>query len=111
MKTTFVIALLLAGLTIGVSAQTSVVSKTTWQKSHPRLVEVNQRLKNQNARINKEVKEGKLSEQKVIVLKKHVRKIRNEERLMATRHKGHITKKELKNLNHQENLINKQIGM
>ena len=111
MKTTVAIALLLVGFTFGVSARTPIGSKTIWQKNHPRIVEVNHRLKNENARINNAVKEGKMSERKAIALKMKVRQIRNEERFMATRHGGHITQRELKILNRQENRINRQIGM
>ena len=40
---------------------TNALADTQWQKNHPRREQVNNRLKNQNQRIHKEVKEGELS--------------------------------------------------
>jgi hypothetical protein len=79
-------------------------------KTHPRRAEVNARLKNQNKRINEEVKEGEMSKAKAARLHKDDHEIRQEERDMAAQDHGHITKAEQKVLNQQENQVSKKIG-
>jgi len=92
-------------------ATPAALSKDTqWQKNHPRREQVNQRLANQNKRINDEVKEGEMSKSKAARLKKEDRQIRQEERDMASQNGGHITKQEQKTLNQQENKVSAQIG-
>jgi hypothetical protein len=81
-----------------------------WAKDHPRREQVNQRLANQNKRINDQVAEGDMSKAKAARLKKKDRKIRQEERDMASQNGSHITKAEQKVLNQQENAVSKQIG-
>ena len=84
--------------------------KGTWKKSHPRRVEVNKRLNNQDKRINKEVKEGEISKTQAANLHKEDRQIRQEEHAMASQNGGHITRQEQKTLNQQENAVSRQIG-
>lgn len=81
-----------------------------WAKEHPRRAEVNQRLKNQNKRINKEVKEGEITKAQARKLHKQDRAIRQEERDMAKQNGGHITRQEQKVLNRQENAVSREIG-
>ena len=95
---------LAAGLAGGASAETQ------WQKNHPRRAEVNARLKNQNKRINQEVKEGELTKSQASKLHHEDGQIRQEERDMASQNGGHITKSEQKVLNQQENAVSKKIG-
>lgn len=95
---------LVAGLAGSASAETQ------WQKNHPRRAEVNARLKNQNKRINQEVKEGELSKSQASKLHNEDGQIRQEERDMASQNGGHITKSEQKVLNQQENAVSKKIG-
>lgn len=83
---------------------------TQWQKDHPRREQVNQRLKNQNARINQQEKAGNLTQAQAAKLHKNDRHIRKEERMMASQNGGHITKTEQKALNQQENRNSKKIG-
>jgi len=83
---------------------------STWQKNHPRRVEVNKRLANQDRRIKQERAEGEISKTKVAQLHKDDRQIRQEERDMAAQDKGHITKTDQRALNQQENQVSKQIG-
>ena len=87
-----------------------IAAETQWQKDHPRRAEVNERLANQDQRINKEVKEGEMSKSKAAKLHKEDRQIRREEHAMASQHGGHITKAEQKALNQQENAVSRQIG-
>jgi hypothetical protein len=71
---------------------------------------VNQRLNNQDKRINKEVKEGEITKAQAAKLHKEDRQIRKEERLMASQNGGHITVQEQKTLNRQESAVSRQIG-
>lgn len=102
--------LTVAAVTLSLAAFTkTALADTPWQKSHPRREQVNNRLANQNQRIHQEVKEGDLSKAQAAKLHKDDRKIRKEERLMASQNGGHITKSEQKVLNQQENSVSKQI--
>ncbi len=86
------------------------MAETQWEKNHPRRDQVNDRLQNQNKRIHQEVKEGEMSKAQAARLHRDDRKIRKEERLMASQNGGHITKQEQKTLNQQENQVSRQIG-
>lgn len=101
----FTATLLLGGMSVS-----SFADEGQFDKTHPRRAEVNQRLNNQDKRINKEVKEGEMSKAKATRLHKNDRHIRKEERAMASQNGGHITKQEQKTLNRQENAVSKQIG-
>jgi hypothetical protein len=105
-------ALTVAAATLALSglATGALADETQWQKNHPRRTEVNDRLKNQDKRINKEVKEGEISKAQAHQLHKEDHNIRKEERAMASTNGSHITKAEQKALNQQENQVSKQIG-
>jgi len=104
-------AVLAAVMTLFASTiASSAMAETQWEKNHPRRDQVNDRLANQDKRIHQEVKEGEMSKAKAARLHKEDRQVRKEERVMASQNGGHITKKEQKTLNHQENAISKQIG-
>lgn len=107
-KYTFVIAL--SALLLGSLATNVMAEDGKWEKNHPRRDQVNDRLENQNKRINHEVKEGELSKKQAANLHKQDHQIRQEERDMASQDKGHITKQEQKTLNQQENAVSKDIG-
>ena len=92
----------------GVAA--TALADTQWEKDHPRREQVNNRLANQNKRIQNEVKEGEMTKGQAAKLHKEDRNIRKEEKLMAGQNGGHITKQEQKTLNQQENKVSKQIG-
>jgi hypothetical protein len=85
-------------------------AETRWEKNHPRRDQANDRLQNQNKRINKELKEGEITQQQANRLHREDRQIRQEERDMASQNGGHITKSEQKVLNQQLNAVSKQIG-
>jgi CRISPR/Cas system-associated endoribonuclease Cas2 len=96
---------LLSGL-----AGASMAAETTWEKHHPRRDQVNDRLENQNQRINQEVKQGQLTPAQAATLHKDDHAIRQEERDMAALDHGHITKADQKALDQQENSVSKLIG-
>jgi len=81
-----------------------------WAKDHPRRDQVNDRLENQNKRINQEVKEGELTQGQAAKLHHEDNQILQEERDMSSQNSGHITKQEQNVLNQQENGVSKQIG-
>jgi hypothetical protein len=97
---------------LAVSFLTSLAfaDQTQWQKDHPRRVQVNKRLKNQNKRIKNEVKEGEITKGQAKNLHKQDKMIRQEERDMAKQNGSHITKGEQKVLNQQENGVSREIG-
>jgi len=105
----FVAIAALSALAIG-SSGNAMANQHQWGKNHPRRAEVNGRLENQNKRIHQEVKEGEITKQQASNLHKEDRKIRREERLMASQNGGHITKQEQRTLNQQENAVSKEIG-
>jgi hypothetical protein len=112
MKKTLIAAALLSLVTMGAFAQAPAAASApgTWAKEHPRRAEVNKRLGKQDARIKDEVKEGEMSKGEAAKLHRQDRKIRQEERDMASQNGGHITKTEQKALNQQENKVSKEIG-
>ena len=85
-------------------------AETQWQKDHPRRTQVNSRLKNQNARLKNQVKQGDMTKAQAAKLHREDRGIRKEERAMASQNGGHITKAEQRSLNQQENAVSRQIG-
>jgi len=104
------VSTVVAAAVIAWAAAGSAFAADQWQKSHPRRAEVNQRLKNQDARIHREVKEGEMTKGQAAKLHKDDHQIRQEERLMASQNGGHITKQEQRTLNQQENSVSRQIG-
>jgi hypothetical protein len=83
---------------------------TPWQDSHPRREEVNDRLRNQDRRIDHERRDGEIGRGQARQLHREDRHIRNEERRMAARDGGHITRRDQRILNRQENHVSRQIG-
>ena len=92
------------------SAMSTAFAETQWERNHPRRDQVNDRLANQNRRINREVKEGEISKQNARQLHREDHAIRQEERDMAKLNGSHISKGEQKVLNQQENGVSGQIG-
>ena len=101
----FVISLAVVG-----TAASAAFAETQWERNHPRRDQVNDRLANQNRRINRELKEGEITKQQAHQLHREDHAIRQEERDMAKINAGHITKGEQKVLNQQENDVSHQIG-
>ncbi|RDK07486.1 hypothetical protein [Cupriavidus lacunae] len=83
---------------------------TRWERNHPRREQVNERLANQNRRINHELKEGEISKAQAARLHQEDHQIRREERMMASQNGSHITRQEQRTLNQQENAVSHQIG-
>ena len=102
-------AVVLAAVSLTVFAG-SAFAETQWDKNHPRRDQVNDRLANQNRRINQEYREGEISRGQARQLHKEDHQIRREEREMASLDGGHITRSEQRVLNQQLNGVSRQIG-
>lgn len=100
----------LIAATTGTLALVSNADAGQWAANHPRRVEVNQRLANQNARIHHEVQDGQMSKGEARNLHRDDRQIRQEERDMASQDNSHITRTDQRALNQQENQVSRQIG-
>ena len=107
MKANFFLMAVIAclGFSNGSFAQSRHLATT-----HPRRVEVNDRLKNQDKRIHTEVKEGEMSKAKAAELHARDHNIRATERYDASKNGGHLTKAEQRRLNKRENNVSKAIG-
>jgi len=106
---TTMLAVVLLGV-VGTAIGGRAVAETRWERRHPRRTQVNGRLENQNRRINKEEREGEMTPAQARALHAQDRRIRQEERAMASQHGGHITKQEQSALNQQENAVSREIG-
>ena len=95
-------------IALGLAGQAA--AQSTFDQTHPRRAEVNQRLANQNKRIKQEVAEGEIGKRRAAKLHAEDHKIRGEERTMASLDGGHITKADQRSLNQQENAVSRQIG-
>jgi len=104
-----VAVLALSVVIIGATAA-SAMAETQWERNHPRRDQVNDRLQNQNQRINREYREGEITRGQARQLHREDRAIRREERTMAGFNHGHITRAEQRSLNQQENAVSRQIG-
>ncbi len=104
-------AIFIAVLTSFIAAtSSSAMAETKFEQNHPRRDQVNDRLQNQDRRINHEVKAGEITKQQAHQLHKDDHHIRHEERRMAANNGGGITKQEQNKLNRQENTVSAQIG-
>ena len=82
---------------------------TPFEKTHPRRAEVNMRLEHQNKRITIKRREGELTRTQARDLRAEDRGVRGEQRLDASKDRGHITRVEKVKLNRQENAVSRQI--
>ena len=98
-----------AGILVA-GAAGSAFAENSWELNHPRRDQINDRLANQNHRINQEFREGELGRHQARNLHREEHHIRQEERRMAARDGGHITHYDQWRLNRQENHVSRQIG-
>jgi hypothetical protein len=75
-------AAVLVGTMVGDSV-TCAMAETKWERNHPRRDQVNDRLANQNRRINHELKEAEITRGQAKQLHREDAAIRQEERSMA----------------------------
>jgi hypothetical protein len=88
---------------VGSMGLTAAAQAQTFPQTHPRRAEVNGRLGDQNARITRGVRDGRLSHQQAHRLRADDRSIRTEERADASVNGGHITRSEKRQINQREN--------
>ena len=102
---TLAIGLTMIGGSIGAAA-----ASTPWQRNHPWRVQVNDRLANQDRRINAELRDGEITPWRARALHREDAAIRDEEHVMAGLNHSHLTPAEHRALNQQENAVSRQIG-
>ena len=107
MKSKLLFLLLLVAL-LGI-ANMSMAQEPGPVKTHPSRSEVNQRLVNLNHRIEDKEANREMSKRVAYNLTQKGHQIHQEERRMASRHGGHITKREQHRLNHRENHLSRKI--
>jgi hypothetical protein len=88
---------------------TPAATPNNFDKTHPRRAQVNSRLKNQNARVDNKVDNGKMSKAEAAKIHGQDKAIHKEEKADAAANGGHITKAEQKHINKQENHVSKEI--
>lgn len=105
-------ALSIAALGVALAGLAGTASAdTAWQTAHPRREQVNDRLANQNRRIHQDVKNGALTKGQAAALHRDDQRIRRQERAMAGRNGGHISKTEQNALNRRENAVSRSIPL
>jgi fructose-1,6-bisphosphatase len=101
--------LIVSSLVILTFAQGPGYQKTN-TKNHPRVNQVNKRIDNQEKRINKEVKDGDLTNKQAIRDRKNLSEMNQEKKDMRKMDDGHLTKADQKALNQQLNQNSRKIG-
>ncbi|HKD47758.1 MAG TPA: hypothetical protein VKB67_08735 [Rhizomicrobium sp.] len=84
-------------------------SAATWAEKHPRRVEVNHRLANQDRRVDRDLAEGKVTARQAARLHHEDHMVRTSERFDARFGRSHLTRAEQRSLNQDENGISRQI--
>jgi hypothetical protein len=107
-RTTLIGSLIFA--VAGTFAIASTAQAGQWAANHPRRVEVNNRLANQNNRMHRDVQDGQMSRGEARSLHRDDRQIRQEERDMASQDNSHLTRTDQRALNQQENQVSRQIS-
>jgi hypothetical protein len=104
LKQTIFVAIMGAGLALCGAADASAGTPAGMgQNHHPRRVEVNHRLAKQNIRVDRDLREGKITRRQAAALHGEDRAVRMHERRDALLHGGHLTRHEQARLNHREN--------
>ncbi|HWF77808.1 MAG TPA: hypothetical protein VN694_11610 [Caulobacteraceae bacterium] len=98
-----------AGLTLAAGAAGAASADTPWQAHHPRRVEVNHRLANQNHQIRVERRQGDLTAAQARRLHERDHMIRMQERRFARYHNGHLTRHAQVRLNREENGVHRHL--
>ena len=98
----------LLGTVLAVGAAGSAMADP-WNYDQPRRTEVNDRLDNQDQRINQDHRDGSIDHRQARRLHREDRRIRRQERREARRQGGHIGWGQQARLNHEENGTSRQI--
>ena len=110
-KTTFRFSLMgvLVSAVFASGAAMAQATTDTTVPGHPRVNEVNQRLDNQQNRIQNGVKDGQINAKQEARDEKHDSNIAQRESADEAKHNGHLTKQEQRNLNKSENKNSRHI--
>jgi hypothetical protein len=108
MKNRFM-TVLMTGLVAGSMLSSSVLAQDAPVAGHPRVNEIDQRLENQQKRIDNGVKDGQLTAGQVAHDENRDAKVSQELSKDEAKHGGHITKAEQKKMNRQLNKNSKKI--
>jgi hypothetical protein len=100
-------ALVLAGLCCTAWVSTAALAQEV--PDHPRVNEVNQRLDNQQARINQGLANGSMTGKQAARDEAHDANIAKRESVDEAKHNGHLTKGEQNRLNRSENRNSRRI--
>jgi hypothetical protein len=98
-----------AGLVCVALISTRSIAQTAPVPDHPRENEVNQRLDNQQARIDQGLANGTMSGKQAARDEKHDENIAQREAVDESKHNGHLTKGEQNRLNKSENKNSRRI--
>ncbi len=93
----------IAGIVCATLLSMQSIAQTAPVPDHPRENQVNQRLDNQQARINQGLANGTMTGQQAARDEKHDANIAQREAVDESKHNGHITKAEQNRLNKSEN--------
>ena len=99
----------LSAAALGSGAAMAQAAPQTDVPGHPRVNEVNQRLDNQQNRIQAGVADGQINAKQAARDEKHDANIAQHESADEAKHDGHLTKQEQKNLNKSENHNSRRI--
>lgn len=84
-------------------------SASPWSWHHARRAEVNHRLADQDMRINRDFREGRISARQANNLHREDHMVRSQERFDARFNDGHVTRADQRALNQDENGVSHQI--
>lgn len=98
-----------AGFVCAALISANSMAQTAPVPDHPRENEVNQRLDNQQARINQGLANGTMTGKQAARDEQHDANIAQREAVDESKHDGHITKAEQRNLNRSENRNSRRI--
>jgi hypothetical protein len=103
--------LMIAGSAAAQTSTTSGAGPGVVDPGHPRVNQVNRREGSQQQRIGNGIKSGKLNPQQASNLEKREARVQNREQKDMAAHNGHLTKREQRGINRQQNRIGKSIYM
>lgn len=99
-----------AGLALTAGAGFSASAQTPWQGDHPARVEVNHRLNHLNRQIRFERRTGMISAYRAHRLHARLHRVREQERRVAMRDGGRLTRHEQTRLNREENGVRAHVA-
>ncbi len=103
--------LMIAGSAAAQTSTTSGAGPGVVDPGHPRVNQVNRREGRQQQRIGNGIKSGKLNPPQASNLEKREARVQNREQKDMAAHNGHLTKREQRGINRQQNRIGKSIYM